>query len=498
MSSYYPSFNYLGINSIEKNLVVAHFDSDSGEMDTYLGMEPIYTESSDGTTRLDYGAKFNNVATIKLSVIKQDGADFYVSEVRDCLKWLTGSRKNSALDLSENFIDEFTGSGTRHGFALKKSCDHVNYVILNGVNLENNEWSYRASDNSIQLNTAPEKNTKLSVSYSKTKYSFIGRVTNAWQQKMDARTIGIVIEFTSVSPWAYSPIQTEKYSVSGSKNITIDCQSDDLYSYVHPNIKYTNTSGSSLKITNNTTGDITEISSGLKKNEIITISDNMMIVSDNSSKKFGTSFNFVFPRFAPGINELVVDGTGTIIFEYITPLKVGDCAMDIVTMSNAIWNEHGEITLDTLPWSRITNTPTTLSGYGISDAYDISSVYNKTEIDGKIKTVSDNVKSVETLISNVSSNFDNYYKKTEVYTKTEVDGKVSTLSKSIQNNANTIQTVSDEAVSAANLASNLSSNLSSNYYTKTEVNNMISNLEIDATVGINEDELNNMLIEILI
>ena len=114
MSSYYPGFNYLGVNSREKNLVVAHFDSDSGQIDTYLGMEPIYTESADGTSRIDYGAKYNNVATIKLSVIKQDGGDFSVADVRDCLKWLTGARKNSALDLTEHFLEEFTDVGTNH------------------------------------------------------------------------------------------------------------------------------------------------------------------------------------------------------------------------------------------------------------------------------------------------------------------------------------------------------------------------------------------------
>ena len=51
MSSYYPSFNYLGINSREKNLVVSHFSSgtDNGEVETFQSVESIYTEKTDGT-----------------------------------------------------------------------------------------------------------------------------------------------------------------------------------------------------------------------------------------------------------------------------------------------------------------------------------------------------------------------------------------------------------------------------------------------------------------
>ena len=154
MSSYYHSFNYMGINSLkDKKLIVASFDADQGEMDTFLGMEPIYTESSDGSRRMDYGAKFNSVAVIKISVIKANRKDFTVSEVRDFLKWTTGVRQNSYLDL-----------------------------VYNGEQ----------------------------------KFSFLGRVTNAYQQKLDARTIGLAIEFTSVSPWAYSPEIKIPFSIGQS------------------------------------------------------------------------------------------------------------------------------------------------------------------------------------------------------------------------------------------------------------------------------------------
>ena len=78
MSSYYPSFSYKGFNSLnDKNLMVVAFDPDQGETDTFMGMEPIYTDKYDGSRRLDYGAKFNSVAVIKISVIKSQRVGHY-------------------------------------------------------------------------------------------------------------------------------------------------------------------------------------------------------------------------------------------------------------------------------------------------------------------------------------------------------------------------------------------------------------------------------------
>ena len=347
MSSYYPSFNYLGINSREKNLVVAHFDSDSGEVDTYLGMEPIYTESADGTSRIDYGAKYNNVATIKLSVIKQDGGDFSVADVRDCLKWLTGARQNSALDLTEHFLEEFTANGVKTSFELEQQCDNVYYVQINGVSQSSNAWSYDSNSNAIKFTTAPTKGKLIKIAYNKIRYSFIGRITNAWQQKMDARTTGLVLEFTSISPWAYSPIHTVTSTIGSKTKFTIQCDSDDLYGYVYPKVEFTKTgSKGAVKIENRETGDVGDKATTINNvalNEVITIQDNMMITSDKTSRVFGADFNFVFPRLKSGTNTITVTGQGSVTFIYRTPIKVGDCAMDISVMSDPICNEDGEI-----------------------------------------------------------------------------------------------------------------------------------------------------------
>lgn len=373
MSSYYPSFNYLGINSRDKRLVVAHFDADQGESETFLSMEPIYTESADGSRRIDYGAKYNSVAVFRITVIKEDGGDFSIKEVRENLRWLTGSKKNSPLDLCENFVEEFTSDGTTNNFTFINTCDHIVRVYVNGILTNNNQWVYNKATNSVQLIDALNSGDIIKVAYGRIKYSFICRVTNAWQHKLDARTAGLILEFTSVSPWAYSARQVVSSLVDGSVTLTINNETDDLYSFTPMNTIFENTTGNTLKITNDTIGETTEVI-GLDANEIITISNNLMITSDKASKVFGNKFNFVFPRLMAGENQITVQGTGNLTFEYVYVLKIGDCAMDINVISDPICSDTGELLLDSLDWSRISGTPTTLQGYGLTN------VYSKTEV----------------------------------------------------------------------------------------------------------------------
>ena len=367
MSSYYPSFNYRGLNSFtDKNLIVVAFDADQGEMDTFLGVESIYTNKFDGSRRLDYGAKFNNVALIKISVIKANRSDFTVAEVRDFLKWTTGTFETSYLDL----------------------------VIDGNV-----------------------------------KCSFLGRAVNVYQQKLDARTIGFTIEFESVSPWGYSPIQTISCSfgqalsvndsgvlskgtddallgttsdgvlyngteggsgvfqvtndgvvfIDNSVYMNIDNKSDDLCSFVILNTVLTNVNSNYISIYNETLNEETIITN-MVENERVTLSSGQFIVSDKPNKMFGNDFNYIWPRLAPGINTIIVSGTGVgyIEFTYRYPIKLGDCAINIGFFDDECGcgdnTNYGFIN-----WDDIIDTPDTLAEYGIKDAYTISEIDKKLE-----------------------------------------------------------------------------------------------------------------------
>lgn len=465
MSSYHSSFEYLNEKSTDYGWIITHFDTDSGETDGYLSQDQVYTDSYNGTKRTLYGTRYNTVANVKITVIKQDGTDFSLLECRKAYRWLTGNPEASWMNL------------------------------------------YVGDDN-------------------EPKYRLLCTIQDVKPQKLDARTIGLNIYCESLSPWAYSPQITLTESISGTKTIIIDNGSDDLYTPVYLKTIYKNTSGKSLKIANSTTGETTEVTN-LAVNEIITLDNNMMITSDKPSKVFGNSFNFVWPRLKGGTNNLSVNGTGSLTLEYYYPIKMGDCAIDINSVSNPICNEDGEIILDTLDWNRISNTPTTLSGYGITDAYSISSVYNKSEIDRKISDVFSEAKSAASLASDLSSELTrNYYDKndiddkltnlnipeqsslswddiknkpttvsgfqiTDVYTKDEIDQRLKNISSS-ENSGVQIDTISWYKV--LDTPTTISGYGVTDVYNKTEIDTMLSS----TTINIDEDELNAMLAEVLI
>lgn len=100
MSSYHSSFSYLEKNSANDfHWIISHFDADSGESETGLSTESIYTASPDGTSRNLYGTKYSGPEPVRITVIKQDGSDWTVNDNRTALKWLTGAKSDSWLDL---------------------------------------------------------------------------------------------------------------------------------------------------------------------------------------------------------------------------------------------------------------------------------------------------------------------------------------------------------------------------------------------------------------
>lgn len=361
MSSYHSSFKYLDKKS-DKDFgwIIAHFDPDNGETDSYLSQEQIYSDSYNGTKRTLYGTKYNSVANVKITVIKQSGSDFTLDECRRAYKWLTGNPE-------ANWMDLYVG-------------DEVKYRLL-------------------------------------------CTIQDVKPQKMDARTVGLNIYCESLSPWAYSHQITLSESISGSKTIKINNESDDLYNPVYLKTIYKNTSGDLLKINNVTINEYTEVV-GLAANEVVTLDNNMMITSDKPYKTFGSSFNFVWPRLKAGENNLEITGTGDITFEYYYPIKMGDCAITLNSVSDSICSEDGSIQVDTLPWERISNKPHTLEGYNL--AADVADkYYNKNEIDNKLANISVNDVYTKAEIDVMFDNID--ISAMDVYTKEEIDAKLANI-----------------------------------------------------------------------
>ncbi|MDD6827998.1 MAG: hypothetical protein PUE12_18170 [Oscillospiraceae bacterium] len=330
MAIYHPKISFHGQTNYDLELIVSTFNPDNGEVDSYLDMEPVYTDSYDGTIRTDYGAKYKSVATPSITFIEVNGSDINPYKVRNVLRWLTGSRKNSWMDV----------------------CDKDGEIVC----------------------------------------SYLGRFTDVKLQKEDARVIGIVAYFTSVSPWAYSKVQSPvSVNLNGETEFAIDNLSDDLYSYVYPKISFKNGKNQNkFSITNSTivegnavehfigngekkeykldnyfyndssvtidgnkttqykynkdtgnlefdiapfSGSMIEVNSkirnrssfnNLQQEEVITIDNNFVAYSDNDKRIFDDDFNFVFPRLIPGTNKFFADGVGTLTLEFRYPMKVAD------------------------------------------------------------------------------------------------------------------------------------------------------------------------------
>jgi len=313
VSSYHSGFKYLNQDSKDKGWIIASFDPDNGEMDSYLSQEQIYTDSYRGTKRLLYGTKYDTVATIKITVVKCNGNDFSVVECRDAYRWLTGNP-------TANWLQLYIGDTVQ--------------------------------------------------------YEFLGTVQDVKPYKLDARTVGLIIYFESISPWAYSPIQTFTctfgqllsidsdgilqpindttslnidengvlYNTADVLDITdsgivgidnsvalqIDNKTDDLYAYIYIDTVFDNYNSDYLSIKNTTLNEETVIY-GMGLNETIKLSSMQFITSSFTDKVFGNSFNFVWPRLKPGINDFVINGSGSgdLRFSYRYPIKIGDCAIDV-------------------------------------------------------------------------------------------------------------------------------------------------------------------------
>lgn len=322
MASYHDHFEYNGADSAsDKGLIIVAFEPDDGFKETFLTMDVISDEYYDGSKKINYGSKYNTTAQIEIQLIKANGEDISLKDFRDYARWLTGARKDSWLD--------FYSGGTFQ-------------------------------------------------------YSFLGRVTDLQQYKLDGRTVGIKVVFSSVTPWAFSaehhlyctfgqkikidsngilsaieesaqPLYIDKngilysgvanaantFSFIGNKddgiiyvdNTTtffINNETDDQYTYINLDMVLNNKDCDYLSVKNTTLKEESLVKN-MSDNETITLSAKQFITSSIPKKIFGDDFNFVWPRLAPGDNEIAVSGSGSgsVEFYYRYPMKVGDCAMDI-------------------------------------------------------------------------------------------------------------------------------------------------------------------------
>ena len=270
---------YRGIESTELNMLdlimCVAFESDNGEMSTYLNREAIVSETHDGRYKRVHSYKYNESFSPKFTFMKKGFGDFTAEEVRRILKWLTSTDKTALLDV---YYDD---------------SNVVGWSVIGG-------WT--------EISTYKIANN---------------------------RTVGIVATFESVTPYAFSDLYTITKTINSATNkIVIEIDTDEPNQPVYPRITIQQRGAAGdVKITNQhydifnqpSTPVVTMVKNNTVTETIIVDGANQIISSSSAGRPiFGDDFNWEWLPLYDGRNELTIEGNCDIEIVYREVRKVGE------------------------------------------------------------------------------------------------------------------------------------------------------------------------------
>lgn len=311
-------FIYNGYTSNDKGVIVCSFDdSPMTESETQLSMTPLYSETISSAYRIDYGAKYNSVLSPSCIIIQKafdetvmqedeevtihhpDGYPFSFERKREILRWLTGKRDLDWLQI--------------------KRIDDEDFIPDEGE-------TYSDDPNLINV---------------------LCRVVDISEYKVGNETVGFNVMWAANSPFAYSPLITDVYSLpldGGASSITISNDGDEAYSNIYPVVTFDNLSSVAADISLTATNDDNRefsISNIASFNSAYVDNLNQIAMKGSNvnpqTYPLGDSFGLTWLRIIPGVNvfsltfnkhggELDAGDTleGTLTIKYRVPLKVGE------------------------------------------------------------------------------------------------------------------------------------------------------------------------------
>ncbi len=169
-------YNNFDINEYLNQLTVildVAFDSDNGEMSSFLNRSAVASESFDGRYKNTIRYKYDELFSPRFTIVKKDFSDFSQSEVRQVLKFLTQTDKPAMLEVSydkehENIVSED-----------RDFCAIGGFTTIDTYKLANN------------------------------------------------RTVGILATFEAITPFAMSKLYTMPIDASTNYKATIEIDTDD-------------------------------------------------------------------------------------------------------------------------------------------------------------------------------------------------------------------------------------------------------------------------------
>ena len=265
---------YRGYSSVDFDLITClSFESDNGEVNSFLTREAVASESYRGEFRRIHQMKYTETFTPKFTFIKQGFGDFNTEEIRKVLRWLTGGANASFLTV------------------------------------------YKDDSNVVY-------------------FEILGAFSNISLYKLgNGRCVGFVAEFESSAPWAFSPLQTITKTITGTTNNTfnIEVDSDDEENAIYPRITIQKNGNGDVTITNtyadqNRQSHLATLQ--LKNNgdkEIITVDGANKVISSSNARIVGDDFvGWSWLPMYNGTNTIAVTGNCTIKFEFRTVVKCGE------------------------------------------------------------------------------------------------------------------------------------------------------------------------------
>lgn len=150
------------------------------------------------------------------------------------------------------------------------------------------------------------------------------RVSNIKYKRVGGNVVGIIIEMSCDSSFAWSKEYIVTINVKAGQKFYVFNNTDDLNNYVYPIVEIISSINGNISITNVEDNFWTSELKNLKTNEKITIdSQREIITSSVNHDLLLNDFNLHWFRFIPDKNEYISDTDITITFKYRVPRKVG-------------------------------------------------------------------------------------------------------------------------------------------------------------------------------
>lgn len=344
------------------------FSDDNGETDSFLNKEVVSSTSWDGSYKRIHGYKYNQPLTATLTFVKNDFSDFNDWENRRMLSWLSSSSEMQKLEIYKDDTEVISYILYGNIVTLQQQKITNNRVIGYVCEFENiSPYAYSpikviekevSSSESILIKChSDEEEKKLYPKITLTigNSIYLDTTEDPMQSTFDMMP-NTVYRYTYKDPKSGLDkivlcvnIDGQKYTLAGTFSGSIENQtpsadttglyylsSSDMsvYKGVHSDQGYgwqlIGKVGNGVEISNTYTKDekITiakSIITGCYKNEVITLDGtNRVIASSNTPLRvFGNDFNWKFPYFINGENNITVSGNCVIKIEWSEPRKVG-------------------------------------------------------------------------------------------------------------------------------------------------------------------------------